>query len=242
MGACTSGNSAEKQLTSVINKELNKDKGVYEKHKKILFLGSGGAGKSTIFKQLRQIHGEGFSDDDKKEFIPHIHSQLINEMKSALNIYIDYNLRQKQREQKEQEKNDNYNEYDDDLLLFDNLMLESSELNSTEAADQLLAYKYNKKKGVITNDIIECIKLLWNEPIIREIYEKRNITRLETSSAHFWNKLDKIRNPNYLPTEEDILLCRYITTGLHEMTFEIDNDTLSIIDVGGQKSQRRKWS
>lgn len=243
MGACaseSSGSAIEKQLTSVINKELNKDRGVYDKHKKILFLGSGGAGKSTVFKQLRQIHGEGFSDEDRKDFIPHIHAQLINEMKSALKIYIDYNLRQKQREKKEQ--NEYEDDEEDDLLLFDNLVLNSSEINNTEAADKLLAYQYNKKECYIDEEVIECIKSLWNEDIIREIYDKRNITRLETSSAHFWEKLDDIKMINYLPTEQDILLCRLITTGLNEMTFRINNDILDIIDVGGQRSQRRKWS
>eukprot|EP01084_Bolivina_argentea_P278893 476668_1 len=38
------------------------------KVKKILFLGSGGSGKSTIFKQLRGIYGTGFNNQERKVF------------------------------------------------------------------------------------------------------------------------------------------------------------------------------
>merc|ERR1712129_45277 len=36
------------------------------------------------------------------------------------------------------------------------------------------------------------IKQLWNEPIIKEIYALRNITCVEASSAHFWDKVMEI--------------------------------------------------
>lgn len=219
MGACASqnsGSSVERQLTSVINRELNKDKSHLSKHKKILFLGSGGCGKSTVFKQLRQIHGDGFSNKDKKEFIKHIHSQIINQMKSALNVYINYNLRQQQREKKENDDVSSYgddDQYIDELLIFDKITLESSQITNMECADKILNYTFNKKQNELDNDIIDAIKLLWNEPIIKEIYNKRNITKIETSSAHFWNKLDEIKDESYLPTHQDILLCRLMTTG-----------------------------
>ena len=219
MGACASqnsGSSVERQLTSVINRELNKDKSHLSKHKKILFLGSGGCGKSTVFKQLRQIHGDGFSNKDKKEFIKHIHSQIFNQMKSALNVYINYNLRQQQREKKENDDVSSYgddDQYIDELLIFDKITLESSQITNMECADKILNYTFNKKQNELDNDIIDAIKLLWNEPIIKEIYNKRNITKIETSSAHFWNKLDEIKDESYLPTHQDILLCRLMTTG-----------------------------
>ena len=67
-----------------MDKELNVDKRDDQNKKKLLFLGSGGSGKSTLFKQLRTIHGEGFLDKDRLAFKDHIYSQIIEQMKSIL--------------------------------------------------------------------------------------------------------------------------------------------------------------
>jgi guanine nucleotide-binding protein G(i) subunit alpha len=53
--------------------------------------------------------------------------------------------------------------------------------------------------------------------------------------------LDRILDPNYVPTVEDILHARTKTTGSYETQFVHDGTTYSFIDVGGVRSQRRKW-
>jgi len=35
--------------------------------------------------------------------------------------------------------------------------------------------------------------------------------------------------------------CRVQTTGIHEHEFSIDNNIFRIVDVGGQRSERKKW-
>ena len=55
--------------------------------------------------------------------------------------------------------------------------------------------------------------MLWNEPAIKRMYDMRNITKIEDSSKYFWDKLDQLNTPNYIPDEADILLVRYKTTG-----------------------------
>eukprot|EP01084_Bolivina_argentea_P298855 515070_1 len=70
-------NKQNKQVT----KELQKD----AKHKipKLLLLGSGGSGKSTLFKQLKCIYGDRFSDQERQTFKKYIHEQVIREMADA---------------------------------------------------------------------------------------------------------------------------------------------------------------
>lgn len=46
---------------------------------------------------------------------------------------------------------------------------------------------------------------------------------------------------NYLPTQQDILLARKPTKGIHEYDFEIKNVPFKMVDVGGQRSERRRW-
>jgi len=44
-----------------------------------------------------------------------------------------------------------------------------------------------------------------------------------------------------LPTEEDILRCRWISMGVRREVFKINGVDCQLLDVGGQKSERKKW-
>lgn len=46
---------------------------------------------------------------------------------------------------------------------------------------------------------------------------------------------------DYLPSQQDILLARRPTKGIHEYDFEIKNVPFKMVDVGGQRSERRRW-
>ena len=64
-----------------VQKELNGDQAVDRNIKKLLLLGAGGSGKSTLFKQLQSIHGGGFQTRDRKTFRSQIYEQIIEAMK-----------------------------------------------------------------------------------------------------------------------------------------------------------------
>lgn len=46
---------------------------------------------------------------------------------------------------------------------------------------------------------------------------------------------------DYIPTDQDILRSRVKTTGINEITFQVDSVLYKVFDVGGQRSERRKW-
>ncbi|KAH8036538.1 hypothetical protein HPB51_001357 [Rhipicephalus microplus] len=51
---------------------------------KILLLGAGESGKSTIVKQMKIIHSEGFSDEELRSFRPTVLDNLLGSMKYVL--------------------------------------------------------------------------------------------------------------------------------------------------------------
>jgi hypothetical protein len=53
--------------------------------------------------------------------------------------------------------------------------------------------------------------------------------------------LDRFWQPDYTPTDQDIVRCRAKTTGIIETTFHIGPLTYRMFDVGGQRSERKKW-
>lgn len=50
-----------------------------------------------------------------------------------------------------------------------------------------------------------------------------------------------IKQPDYTPTEQDILRCRVLTSGIFETHFQVDKVNFHMFDVGGQRDERRKW-
>ena len=48
----------------------------------VLSTGTGESGKSTFIKQMRIIHGQGYSDEDKRGYIPLVYQNIITAMHS----------------------------------------------------------------------------------------------------------------------------------------------------------------
>eukprot|EP01130_Rhizamoeba_saxonica_P006566 TRINITY_DN2616_c0_g1_i1.p1 TRINITY_DN2616_c0_g1~~TRINITY_DN2616_c0_g1_i1.p1 ORF type:complete len:207 (-),score=36.34 TRINITY_DN2616_c0_g1_i1:29-649(-) len=61
------------------------------------------------------------------------------------------------------------------------------------------------------------------------------------STKYLIENIDRIAEEDYKPTYDDLLRCRVRTTGVKNITFVIKNTKFSCVDVGGQRSERRKW-
>uniref|UniRef100_A0ACB8E9Y3 Guanine nucleotide-binding protein G(O) subunit alpha n=1 Tax=Sphaerodactylus townsendi TaxID=933632 RepID=A0ACB8E9Y3_9SAUR len=57
----------------------------------------------------------------------------------------------------------------------------------------------------------------------------------------YLDSLDRIGASDYQPTEQDILRTRVKTTGIVETHFTFKNLHFRLFDVGGQRSERKKW-
>jgi len=79
---CLSSESREALLKSKhIDSILSKEKQLYKRTQKILLLGSGESGKSTFLKQMKIIHGDGFSPEHLLEYQQTIYMNLVKGMK-----------------------------------------------------------------------------------------------------------------------------------------------------------------
>ena len=57
----------------------------------------------------------------------------------------------------------------------------------------------------------------------------------------YFDSIDRIAAPDYVPNDQDVLRSRVKTTGITETTFIIGDLTYRMFDVGGQRSERKKW-
>ncbi len=55
----------------------------------IILVGSGGVGKSTLFKQLKLIYGEGFDVAEKKNALTHLLKYVLHSMRIVLKMGLD---------------------------------------------------------------------------------------------------------------------------------------------------------
>lgn len=98
-----------------------------------------------------------------------------------------------------------------------------------------------RRDNAITDEVAYHIGTLWNDAGIRNTFAMRAKLCIPDSCDHFFNHVKRIAAADYLPTDEDILLVRKRTTGIIEESFEIKGTKFHILDVGGQRNERKKW-
>ncbi len=85
MGACLSSGSAEDRAAMKASKEIeklmNKQFELDNSKVKLLLLGAGESGKSTIFKQMRVLFGAPLTEDEKQQITPVVYNNTIASMK-----------------------------------------------------------------------------------------------------------------------------------------------------------------
>lgn len=60
-------------------------------------------------------------------------------------------------------------------------------------------------------------------------------------ACSFCADLDRVWDKGYVPTDQDLLRSRLRTTGITETVFDLGQLTYRMFDVGGQRSERKKW-
>jgi hypothetical protein len=69
-------------MSDMLPLQIQKEHVLNEEVNKLLLLGAGESGKSTLFKQMIQIYGKGFSVEERKTYISVIGNNIIQAMKT----------------------------------------------------------------------------------------------------------------------------------------------------------------
>lgn len=85
MGCAGSKMSPSEEASRIVDKEmaaeLQKEKDMSDKKIKLLLLGAGESGKSTIFKQMKVLYGKQYKDSELMQNAPAIYSNILIAMK-----------------------------------------------------------------------------------------------------------------------------------------------------------------
>lgn len=197
----------EKKTSDAIDRKAREEQRKNIAINKLLLLGAGESGKSTMFKQMISMYGNGLSEENLRTLGPVIHSNVIAWLQRLINGI---------------------------------KVLDGPKLNPEyeKYAEKLLTYKGNDELHPDDSDLL---KQLWEDPAIQHVWENKSRFQVGESLAYFMDKIDEVCSPDYVPNHDDALRARAKTSGIVETDFSIMNSKFKMIDVGGQRSERRKW-
>ena len=106
------------------------------------------------------------------------------------------------------------------------------------SADLILAHD---QRATLPYDSIADIDRLWQSEAVQLTYARRNeFWHLEATEYYFANA-ERYVSDGFVPSEEDMVMARKRTTGVVVTELDYGGIHWSCVDVGGQRSERRKW-
>ncbi|XP_064644208.1 guanine nucleotide-binding protein G(s) subunit alpha-like isoform X2 [Lineus longissimus] len=196
-----------------INKSLRQDHEHDMRKIKLLLLGIGESGKSTVVKQMKIIHIDGFDDKERRDKIQYIKKNLQESIVTIVNAMATLGIGYR-----------------------DSISQDSAEYIMTQATSRDYDFP---------DEFFYHAKILWEDDGIKACYDRSHEYQLIDCAAYFLNRIDAIREDDYMPTDQDILRCRVMTTSINKIDFMIKdrrkNVHFSAYDVGGQRGERRRW-
>ncbi|XP_062314480.1 guanine nucleotide-binding protein G(t) subunit alpha-1 [Osmerus eperlanus] len=207
MGA---GASSEEKHSRELEKKLKEDAEKDARTVKLLLLGAGESGKSTIVKQMKIIHQDGYSLEESMEFVTIIYS---NTLQSAMAI----------------------------VKAMTTLNIGYGDPAQQDDARKLMHLADTIEEGSMPKELAEIIIRLWKDSGIQACYDRASEYQLNDSAGYYLKDLERLIQPGYIPTEQDMLRSRVKTTGIIETQFGLKDLNFRMFDVGGQRSERKKW-
>ena len=93
MGVCTSkAASPERKASLAIDKSIQEDSKRHSKECKILLLGAGESGKSTVVKQMTIIHLDGYTEQMRLFFRPVVYNNLVESTQQIIQAMSELGL------------------------------------------------------------------------------------------------------------------------------------------------------
>jgi len=183
---------------------------------KLLLLGTGESGKSTIFSQMKIIHRGGITEEERITMRVVVMDNLLQcicfLVNGAKKLGIDLD-------------NDEHKAMAEKVLDVQS-KIEEENLSIEEHLP----------------GIVKDIKELWKDAGMRKAFEKRNQFQIYDQAQYFLDQPDRFVAPDFIPADEDIIKCRGKTLGVTSLNFDLENKSFSILDIGGQRSERKKWA
>ena len=187
-----------------IDHQLLKSKAIDSLDLKLLLLGSGESGKSTVLKQIKLIN--------KMQPTPQEIRDVANGLRKNAHQCI--------------------------CVLVEQAEIFGYELEHADVAKKIVELDADE---LADSETANAMSQIWKDPAIQKTYLRKSEYWLLEATDYYMEHVSRFFEADFVPTEEDIVMARVMTTGI--ITTSISNPplTFSVVDVGGQRNERRKW-
>lgn len=224
---------AKRAITRKLDAELELDSRQDEEKIKLLLLGAGESGKSTIFKQMKIIYGTQFSEAERRIHTTTIHSNII----LAMRVLVKQCLHQHDLPPHSSSNHPSSAKGSSEA----NSDLSSLSFMTPELQEHIKILLSASDNGLIDSALATSISFIWEHPAFQDTWNRRHEYQIIESLKYYMGRLSDIQQPNYIPTQDDILYNRVRTSGIVTERYIIDNALFEMYDVGGQRNERKKW-
>lgn len=176
------------------------------KRVRLLLLGTGDSGKSTVAKQMKILYLNGYTNEERKNMIPSIHAHVFGCMKDIVKGVQRYGL----------EPPPNVKQVCHTIAN----MPASTPLN---------------------REIVDMLKIIYNDSEVGKVLQKSSELQIHDHLDYMMGRIDEFIHPTFIPCNDDILKVRVRTTGIFEISYQFEQLHFTVMDMGGQRSERRKW-
>ncbi|KAJ7049055.1 G-protein alpha subunit [Mycena amicta] len=277
----------ERARSDAIDRTIQEDSKRFKKECKILLLGSGESGKSTIVKQMKIIHQKGYDTRERAVYRPTIYKNVLDSAATLARVVRRVGVERIAMEGEEVRRFvgvllgafpagttlgvTGLDEMDGDgsttsgsltgtLGTLDGSAVEvgvdpvpftrdggyaggmplgrvPTATDSPLAADVLA-----QTHAVLTPALADAIWHISRLPAVEKMVDDHpGEFYLMDSAGYFFNSIHRIAVPTYVPSEEDVLRARAKSTAIIETRFFMGDLSIHMFDVGGQRSERKKW-
>ena len=224
-----------------IDKQLRKDYSEEAQTVKLLLLGAGQSGKSTVVKQMKLIHPlmdrseVGFTENERNDAQIAIYINMVESINALLDAVASLNIegiaklmKTSEDEERIQKLGNIINDYGDQILSLNSINRHKPQISDLQSV-------------IPTEEVKLAFKELWESQTIQQAYARKNEFQLIDSTEYFMSSMDRIFSEDYEPNDQDILRTRVKTTGVVRIEFDFHATKFEMLDVGGQRSERKKW-
>ncbi|TNY20341.1 heterotrimeric G protein alpha subunit B [Rhodotorula diobovata] len=203
----------QNKASAAIDAELRRARQEEGKTVKCLMLGAGESGKSTLVKQMRLMYANPYTDRERAEYAEVVYANAVQSMQAVIRGFEVVRIQIPAH------------------------LVQTAEYLASVSTDEAV----DLNTGDIVPHIRDAIVALWAEPATKEVVRNSAQFQLNDSARYFFDEMDRVGQPGYTPTDQDILRTRVRSTGIVEETFDVRGQKLRVFDVGGQRSERKKW-
>ncbi|GAA6009963.1 hypothetical protein JCM10207_002176 [Rhodosporidiobolus poonsookiae] len=204
---------AQNNQSRRIDEELRRARQEEQQTVKLLLLGAGESGKSTLVKQLRLMYSNPYSPEERQSYKEICFSNALQSMQAVLRGAPVVGVS------------------------FPSALYPHAEFLLNLEAEGAV----DPHSGDMDGRVRGAIEELWKAKEVKEVVKQSAKFQLNDSAEYFFDALSRLGAPGYLPSDQDILRTRVRSTGIVEEVFNVKGQRLRVFDVGGQRSERKKW-